>query len=48
MQGAVLGEVVTEGLSDEVTFSRDLNAEEQVILEKMEQVPRGSGMLEKW
>lgn len=48
MQGTVLDKVVTEGLSDEVTFSRDLNAEEQVICKKVEQVPRGSGMLEKW
>lgn len=48
MQGAVLDKIVTEGLFDEVTLSRDLNAEEQVIWEKMEQVPRGSGMLEKW
>lgn len=48
MQGTVLDKVVTEGHSDEVTFSRDLNAEEQVIWKKVEQVLRGSGMLEKW
>ena len=39
---AVLNKVVREGLSDEVTLSRDLNAQEQVTWAKMEQEQRGA------
>lgn len=38
---AVLNKVVREGLSDEVTLSRDLNAKERVTWAKMEQEQRG-------